>query len=348
MDNFRQMSNHKDRPDLPHQPFSLHRGINEGQNSEMDYGPYPGVDLANFINAYEDLNPYSLSSVPSISTSMNYSISPDAQESATPPTQDIHARHDVGEGTSHANRESRETGYELESSSATQHGRAAPYPPTKVKGESKILEPPITRLRRRPKKVSALEGATIVAQPPKPPKISKKAPKPPARAGYPRNAKVKTTTPGAVVLTGPAKQLQEDQFMQLLRDTIESNKKVRNLHGARLTGAQPPISIATTTPRQGTLSVWVSPDSEGLWEPEKRSPDNSEKVPISILTSEARSRRMKRAQDLSTEASIPALEINDTSVVLLPTLGFLDSGTVVSAAHLPNPTAHEMVLASFG
>lgn len=308
----------------PDLSFSFHSGIEEDGSATVEMNS----DLYASVDPANNEGSSTHSQLPggSISTSIDYFYTAKAQEPVTPPTQGVHAHRGRVSCASWDNRQ-----------------------------QLRALRPASTRIRKQPPEMPCVpETKTTAAQP------RKKA----AKTGTRRVAKPPSIIPAAAVEASTVTLCEEEQFMQLLRDTIESNKNARNRRRAPLLAEDPSVytplrNDSEQTPQYLDMKNDRTPtvtkvgqqpvldcgnrDNKVVRLRKKGLRDASGESFIQPLRSEAHNHhQVKRAHAPFAEALIPALQVVDTR----PS----DTGAVVTApaaAHVSNFMAHKLVLAWF-
>ncbi|KAL0634127.1 hypothetical protein Q9L58_006934 [Maublancomyces gigas] len=350
---FTQVKNQYDPPSLFPLPLPCHYGIEEDQNSravvavEMNSNLCAGADLMGSIQASEGTIFHSQSLDISIPIPIDNLHGAKAQELTTPSTQ----------------------------GPDSQHGQAVPCAPKRQrKQQSKVLRPASTRIRNPPKILCIPEAKTIAEGP------KKQA----TKSHYRLISKREIIAPTSVAAESTVGLWEEEQFMQLLRDTIESNKNARSRRAnssladnssvyipGEANGGQSPgyldmrgnLLIDTATLSQESVLVHKN-DAEVAKLPEKWIRDASEEVFIPTFKNEVHIHQEKRVQDPSGKSPIPAvviidqfpdasghpLKVIDTRVTISPSSRSFKYGAVSPAAvtHASNPTEQEMALVPFG
>lgn len=345
---FTQAKNQHARPILFPLPFPHHSGMKEDQSStagavEVGSDLYAGVGFTDsvHVDACSIPRPQSPGLGVSIPTSVGNLHTSKAHELATPPTQDIN----------------------------TQHGGAVPVAQKKRK-QLRVLRPASTRIRNPPKLLYVPEAKTPAEQP-------RKAA---IKTCHLRIEKRKTITPALAVEDSTAGLWEEDQFMQLLRDTIESNKNARKRREAPLLtedlsmyippgddGDQSPgyldmrsnRSIDATALCQGVVPI-RGDDSEVARLSEESLRDASEEAITPTFKSEAHNRQIKWVQGSSenptlvidpiAEVLAPALGVIGACALFSPTLSLCNSRTIIpeAAMHGSSSTKEDPVLVPSG
>lgn len=326
--------------ELPHQyrSYPFIQVSNQNDHPDLSFSFHSGIegdgsatvgmnsDLYASVDPadYEGSSTHSQLPDGSISTSIDYVYTAKAQEPVTPPTQGAYASRGR---VSCASWDSRQ--------------------------QLRTLRP-ASRVHKQPLEIPYVpQTKTTAAQP------CKKATKTGAR----RIAKPPSITSAAAVEASTVTLCEEEQFMQLLRDTIESNKHARNRHRAPLMEEDPSVYIPVRNDSKQTpqyldmkndrtptvVKVSQTPvldcanqDNEVVRLRKKRLRDAPGESFIQSLGSEVHSHRVKRAHAPFAEASIPALQVIDTR----PS----NTGTIVTApavTRVSNFMAHKLVLAWF-
>lgn len=347
---FTQVRNH---PSLFPLPFPCRPGMEEDQNStaaavEMSSSICAGADPTSSIQASGCTSLRSQSPGVPIPVPIDNLDALKAQELATSSTQDLDG----------------------------QHGQAVPCAPIKHKRQPlRVLRSASTRIRNPPKML-CIPGAKTTAERPK---------KPATKSRYRLIAKHEIVAPTPVGEGSTVGLWEQEQFMQLLRDTIESNKNARSRRAnsfladdssmyipGEANGDQSPgyldmrgnLSIDIATLSQESVPVHGNDDREVSQLPEKWLRDASVEAFTPTFKNEVRVHQEKRVQDPSDkppipavviidhfpEASAPDLKVIDTCAVFFPTPGPFKHGTVIpaAAAHASNSTEREMALVQFG
>lgn len=328
--------------ELPHQYLSYPfiQVSNQNDHSDLSFSFHSGIEEDGSATAemnsglYASVDPANNegssthSQLPgaSISTSIDYLYTAKAQEPVTPPTQGVHAH----------------------------RGRVS-CAPWDSRQQLRALRPASTKIRKQPPEMSCVpETKTTAAQP------HKKA----AKTGARRVAKPPNIIPAAAVEASTVTPYEEEQFMQLLRDTIESNKNARNRPRAPLLAEDPSVYIplrndseqtpqyldmrndrTPTVTKVGQQPVLDCGNRDNKVVPlrKKGLRDASGESFIQPLGSEAHNNhQVKRVHTPFAEALIPALQVDDsrpsnTGAVL----------TAPAAAHVSSFMAHKLVLAWF-
>lgn len=342
---FTQVGNQYD-PSLFPLPFPCHSGLEEDQNStavamEMNSNLCAGGDLTGSIQASGDTILHSQSLEISIPVPIDNLHAAEAQELATPSTQDLDG----------------------------QHGQAIPCAPKRQRRQqSKVLRPASTRIRNPPKML-CIPGAKTIAE---------RSKKPANKSHYRLIAKQEIIAPTSATEESTVGLLEEEQFMQLLRDTIESNKNARSRRAnsfladdssmvilGEANGGQSPgyldmrgnLSIDTATLSQESVPVHDN-EREVSQLPEKWMRDASEEVFIPAFKGEVCIHQANRVQDHSGKTPIPAVAIIDHfPEASAPSLKVIDTcapcsskyGVVIpgAATHASNPIEQEIALVPF-
>lgn len=189
-------------------------------------------------------------------------------------------------------------------------GRAVPCAP-RVK--LRVLRPASTRIRKPPPELPCVSETKTTAAKPR---------KPSTRTGNHRTAKLQKIAPAPAPAPAPVVEAitmtlceqEQEEFMQLLRDTIESNRNARN---RRRTSLPTEDSYMRRDDREQTLDT------------------GSDYTPPAIRVSQEPTRLPKKG--LFSVPS-PALQIIDTSPLVSPTPYPIDDGILAPvpvAAHKP-------------
>lgn len=285
-----------------------------------------GVGFADSVHADGCSTPRSQSPGPGVSipTSVGHLHASNAHELATPPTQDINAQHEEAVHVAQKNK----------------------------RKQLRVLRPASTRIRNPPKLLYVPEAKTPAEQPRK------------AAVGtcHFRIEKRKIIKPVLAVEDSTAGLWEEDQFMQLLRDTIESNKNARKRREAPLLaeglsmcipsgddGDQSPgyldmrsnRSLDATVLCQGFVPV-RGDDSEVAQLLEESLRDASEEAIAPTFKSEVHNHQIKWVQGSSgnptpvidpiAEVLAPALDVIGTCALFSPTFSLCNSRTIVPEA----------------